>query len=197
MLHVVSWTSKATDLVTTAGVVSSDAAVRQIARGDRRAAVDLLFRQHAGAVHSNLYLMMRDAEAARDLTQETFVRAFTDESLLVGSVPLRPWLLRVASNLASNKRRDERRRLVREGRSADDRTKPIPADPLDEVLRRQVRQELHQTVAELPLKYRQVLILRYHEGLGCTQIAEILQVPEGTVMTHLYRARAVLHRRMR
>jgi len=48
----------------------------------------------------------------------------------------------------------------------------------------------------LPLPYRQALVLRYHEGLSVDDVARILEVPAGTVMSHLYRARLVLKRHL-
>lgn len=172
----------------------ADEFIRRLAGRDRRAAVDALYRAHAARVLSNLYLMLRNAEIARDLTQETFVRAFTAESLFASDAPLRAWLLKVASRLALNHVRETRRRAVREERHA-----PVPAgrpDPLDDVLSRHLNQELAVGMRTLPLPYRQALVLRYHEGLSCDDIGRVMDLPSGTVMSHLYRARLVLKRRL-
>jgi len=172
--------------------VIDDAEVRRLALADRRAAVDALYRAHASRVLSNLYLMLRDGEAARDLAQETFVRAFTHPEVFAGDAPLRAWLLRVAARLALNHVREQKRRRAREQGH-------LPArgpDPLEAVLARHLDAELARGMRELPLTYRQALVLRYHEGLGCDEIARVLEVAPGTVMSHLFRARLVLKRHL-
>lgn len=170
----------------------NDADIRALALADRRAAVDALFRVHGERVFSNVYMMLRDAETARDLTQETFVRAFTHPEVFAGDAPLRAWLLKVASRLALNHARERKRRTAREQGHLPARG----ADPLEEVLSRHLHAELAAGMRELPLPYRQALVLRYHEGLGCDEVARVMEVPAGTVMSHLFRARLVLKRHL-
>ena len=174
--------------------MTSEDDIRRLGRRDRRAAVDALYRLHAARVLSNLFLMLKDADAARDLTQETFVRAFTTDGLFESEMPLRPWLLRVASRLALNHVRERRRARVREEHHAP---RPAPApDPLEAVLARHLDQELAHGLRALPLPYRQALVLRYHEGLTVDETAAAMDLPPGTVMSHLYRARLVLRRHL-
>lgn len=171
---------------------SEDALVRRLARRDRRAAVDALYRAHAARIISTLYLMLKDVDTARDLAQETFVKAFTDEALWTGEAPFRPWLVKVASRLALNHVRERRRAHLREERHADP---PSAApDPLEAVLSRHLNQQLAHAMRKLPLPYRQALVLRYHDGMSVDEVAAVMELPAGTVMSHLYRARLVLKR---
>lgn len=171
-----------------------DNLIRRIERRDRRAAVDALYRTHGARIISTLYLMLKDADIARDLAQETFVRAFTDGALWAGEAPLRPWLLKVATRLALNHVRERRRARAREERHA---APPGAApDPLEEVLSRQLNQQVARSMQKLPLPYRQALVLRYHDGMSVDEVAAAMDLPAGTVMSHLYRARLVLRREL-
>jgi RNA polymerase sigma-70 factor (ECF subfamily) len=169
-----------------------ESSIRRVGSSDARAGVDALYRAYGSSIFASLYLMLKDSEVAKDLTQEVFVRAYTREGFFAGDFPLRAWLLKVASRLALNHVRETKRRSRREGRAVPAAVK----DPLEEILSRQLRAELNQKVQSLPLPYRQALVLRYHEQLSCEEIAAILEVPPGTVMSHLYRARLVLRRRL-
>lgn len=121
------------------------------------------------------------------------MRAFTHDPLFTGDVPFRPWLLTVASRLALNHVREQRRREHREQHHPP----PVPRpDPLEAVLARHLNQELSSGLRGLPSPYRQVLVLRYHDQLSCDEIARIMELPAGTVMSHLYRARLVLRRHL-
>jgi len=171
---------------------SSDVEIRRRGQANPRAGVDLLYREYAPAVLLNLYMMLRDSEAAKDLTQEVFVKAYAQPGFFSDDRPFKPWLLKVASRLALNHVRDNSRRLKREARQE----RRTVADPLDVVLSRQVQEGLLTEISRLPVTYRQVFVLKYYEDLSCEEIADVLDLPLGTVMSHLFRARLVLRRRM-
>ena len=137
------------------------------------------------------YLLLRDAQAAEDVAQEAFVRAFRQLRTFRRDAPFRPWLLRIVHNLALNELRARGRRgglLERFGRLAP-RTVEAPerevvaADEASAVLR---------AMEELPPDDRVVLHLRYFLELPEREIAEAIGRPPGTVKSRLHRASARL-----
>lgn len=164
-----------------------------------------LYRAYRDRILGHAYGILRDLEAAGDVVQETFLRASREPRLTEPGFRIRPWLLRVAGNLALNRVRDEARRRERELRhvlesSAAGARYPDEAsadgDPAAEVLRRQMGREMLDAMETLPAGYRRVLLLKYGEGLSCDEISRMLEVPLGTVLSWIYRARLVLRRRL-
>lgn len=166
-----------------------------------------LYRAYRDRLLGHAYGITRDFHFACDVVQETFLRASREPRLAAPDFHVRAWLLRVCGNLALNRLRDEGRRRERDGSPGlppdDSGIRGLsldgvsqPADPAEEVIRRQMGEELLKAMAELPATYRRALMLRYGEGLTCTDIAALLEVPAGTVMSWIHRARQVLRRRL-
>jgi RNA polymerase sigma-70 factor, ECF subfamily len=179
---------------------SPDAAfARAAARGDRLAfgrLVDL----HKRAVFGLCVRLLRDPEESRDAAQETFVRAYAAVTTYDAAQPFAPWLLRIARNhcLDLLRRRVPVSAQVRLDAEPEDGapareladTETPTADALLE--RAQTRTALEAAVAQLPPNYREVVHLFHVEHLSYKEIATTLDVPIGTVMTWLHRARGRL-----
>jgi len=116
--------------------------------------------------------LVRGAERAEDLVQDTFVVALEQPPRERGA--LRAWLAVVARNLARNTRRGERRRGEREGEVA--RPERVEAEELS-LERLELQRGLFELLLALPVEARTVLYLRYYEGLGPAAIAARLGVP--------------------
>jgi len=141
---------------------------------------------------------------AEDLSQETFLRAYT---ALPGSrldLPFRPWLFRIAINLCRNwgKKKKPLSFSEVENKESDDRVwlvDTIPDDaplPLDRVLHAELRQALEESFASLPFHYRLAIVLRYTEGLSYREMAHVSGLPLNTVRTHLFRAKRLLRKEL-
>jgi RNA polymerase sigma-70 factor (ECF subfamily) len=179
---------------------SPDAALaRAAARGDKLAfgrLVDL----HKRAVFGLCVRLLRDQEEARDAAQETFVRAYGAVGTYDAGQPFAPWLLRIARNhcLDQLRRRVPAAAQLRLDAEPEDGspareladTEAPAADALLE--RAQTRVVLEAAVAQLPPNYREVVHLFHVEHLSYREIATTLDVPIGTVMTWLHRARGRL-----
>jgi len=135
--------------------------------------------------------LVRGAERAEDLVQDTFVAAL--ERPPRGRGALRGWLAIVARNLARNARRGERRRGEREGQAA--RPERVEAEELA-LERLELQQGLFELLLALPVEARTVLYLRYYEDLGPAAIAARLGVPLKTVKSRHTRALALLRERL-
>lgn len=168
------------------------------ARGDRHAfgrLVDL----HKRAVHGLCFRLLRDAEEARDAAQETFARAYAALETYDAAQPFVPWVLRIARNHCLDvlrRRLPAARRLELDADPEDGAPREL-ADPAasrgdDVIERRELAGALERAVASLPVNYREVVHLFHVEHLSYKEIAATLDVPIGTVMTWLHRARAKL-----
>jgi RNA polymerase sigma-70 factor, ECF subfamily len=171
---------------------------RAATRGDRQAfgrLVDL----HKRAVFGLCVRLLRDSEDARDAAQECFARAYAALGSYDAAQPFAPWLLRIARNHCLDvlrRRLPDAQRVELDGAPEEGAARELadPAAPRGDeaVERRELAGALERAVAALPLNYREVVHLFHVEHLSYKEIAATLDVPVGTVMTWLFRARARL-----
>lgn len=132
-------------------------------------------------------------DAAEDVTQDAFLRAFHRLSQYRGSATFRTWLLQITQNAALNTLAWSRRRPAdpaEEPPEAPD-TDPV-RQPVTELERRERQQRLELKLGALRPEYRSLIVLRDLEGLSYSEIAEVLEMPIGSVKGRLHRARGEL-----
>lgn len=158
---------------------------------------------HAGAAYNLARWMSRTEADARDIVQEAFVRALRYFGSYHGGAA-RAWLLSIVRNTAYtwlNSNPPVAQQDVAEVPSttaaAEDSFSIGDGDPLAEVTRQEESNHLRQAIAQLPVEFREVLILRELEDMSYRQIATIVGCPIGTVMSRLSRARDQLGDRLR
>jgi len=159
----------------------SDAKLVRRARSGEGSAWDDLVRQHQDSVFRLAYLLLGDPDEAEDVAQETFIRTLQHLDRFDESLPLRPWLLRIASNLSRNRKRAVGRywnALQRLGR------REIEAG---QGLNRDDAQLLWQAIRRLKHADQQLIYLRYFLEVPEAEMASILEVPRGTVKSRLHR----------
>jgi RNA polymerase sigma-70 factor, ECF subfamily len=153
-------------------------------------AFSVLYERHVARVYADALHSLHDPMAAEDVVSETFYRALANLSRYEWrGVPFSAWLYRIASNaLATRYRQPATLPLDADGDLQD-------CDPGPETLalRREQRRALHTAIALLPLPERQVLSLRYGQGLRYREMALILERTEGAIKQGLYRARRSLY----
>ena len=166
-------------------------------RGDR-AAFGTIVRRYQRAVYRVGWALTRNDADADDLAQETFVRAWGAIDRFERGAPLYPWLARITTNLAFSLFRSRRRRpetpiepLLEAGRQFS-----VEDDPAEHAARSEHDERLRACFARLAPEHQAVLALRVLQDLSYEDIARALNVPTGTVMSRLSRARAELKRRM-
>jgi len=160
--------------------------IRHAAHGEA-AAWEPLVLAHQEAVFRLSYLLLGDADDAEDIAQETFLRAWNHLKRFDPTRPLRPWLLSIASNLASNRRRSAGRYLAALTRAF--RNEPASSSSIEEKsAKRMEAGDLWKAVQSLSVSDQQVVYLRYFLELSVTETAQVLQVAEGTVKSRLSRA---------
>lgn len=133
----------------------------------------------------------RDRQAAEELAQDVFVRAYERLSTFDVGRPMKPWLVKIAYRLAQQRRRvqakETARRVGAAERMQQNRVHPGPADRLSVEERSDV---LWRAVCSLPESQRTAVVLYYRENLTVEEVAHAMNVSSGTVKTHLFRARA-------
>ncbi|MDX1501668.1 MAG: sigma-70 family RNA polymerase sigma factor [Thermoanaerobaculia bacterium] len=171
--------------------------VRRILSGSDTAAAELVHR-YQRPVFSILLRMVRDRTAAEDLAQETFIKALNALDSFQQERKFSSWLFKIAHNRAI----DHLRRASPE--SVPLETQDEALDPLAVLAapeaerpdraagRLDLRRAFQQSLARLRPSYREVVVLRFQEGLSYEEIAEVCDLPMGTVKTHLHRARKAL-----
>lgn len=181
--------------------------LERLRRGDT-AAFEQLVAERSGDVYALLYRLTTDPEEARDLTQETFLRAFQGISRFRGDADLKTWIYRIAVNQARNRWRWWRRRkrdvTVSLDESVGERDQPLVAslqshdavDPEQDTLARERESQLRVALLSLRRSYRETVILRDVEGLSYEEIAATLQIHIGTVKSRLSRGRLELRRKL-
>jgi RNA polymerase sigma-70 factor, ECF subfamily len=160
--------------------------IRHAANGDA-AAWEPLVLAHQEAVFRLCYLLLGDPDDADDVAQETFLRAWKYLKRFDVARPLRPWLLSIASNLASNRRRSAARYVAALTRAFHH--EPAPSVDVEEKSTQQLEAtQLWKAVQTLSLPEQQIVYLRYFLDLSVAETAEVLKVPQGTIKSRLSRA---------
>ena len=173
--------------------------IQQCLSGNRDAFRKLI-EPHQDFVFRVALSVLGSREEAEEAAQDAFVRAYRGLGSFSSQVPFQAWLYRIAVRTALNARRRRRRRLLERltppswfGSLASARTDA----PDVEVAKRDVRIRLRATIDRLPRKLHEVVVLTYLDELACGEIAEILDIPEGTVKSRLHRAREKLQKEIK
>ncbi|MCX7681155.1 MAG: sigma-70 family RNA polymerase sigma factor [Anaerolineae bacterium] len=161
--------------------------VTQAQRGDQEAFGELI-RRNQEQVIGLVYRLCGDMELAEDAAQEAFLRAWQHLPSYRPDAPFKNWLYRIAANIALS--------ALRRERAMTDIDDLLPAasdeEPEDETEASERREYVRRAVLALPAASRAVLVLREYEGLSYREIAEVLNIPIGTVMSRLNYARSKL-----
>jgi RNA polymerase sigma factor (sigma-70 family) len=147
---------------------------------------------HMDAAYNLARWLTRNDHDAEDLVQESYLRAFKFFGSFHGA-NARGWLLTIVRNTCYTWFRENRaEELTTSFNEEIHSTEADPFDPQKLLLQRESSQLLKQALEELPLEFREVLVLRELEGLSYKEIAVIADIPPGTVMSRLARARTRL-----
>jgi RNA polymerase sigma-70 factor (ECF subfamily) len=158
---------------------------------DKRGRFERVVLPHLDAAFNLARWLTHNQHDAEDVVQDACVRAFTSFDHFRGD-DARAWLLTVVRNTCYTWL--EKHRKHGGPVSLDETLHPATAalDPAQMLVRQSRDEEVRAVVAELPLEFREVVVLRELEGLSYKEIAAVLSIPLGTVMSRLTRARARL-----
>jgi RNA polymerase sigma-70 factor (ECF subfamily) len=150
--------------------------------------IDAIYAEHAAFLTRVLIRLVGDGAHVDDLVQETFIIAYRKRATFDGRSAVRTWLYAIAVRLASRHRRGAMRWLRALG-TLGEQPKPISANPEGELERARASAAVHEVLARLPFKQREVLALYELEELEGATIAELLDIPVNTVWTRLHHGR--------
>jgi len=177
-----------------------EALVERCRKGDMQA-FGLLVAKYQDRIYNLLYRLLNNAADAEELAQETFLRALERISQFKGQSRFYTWLFRVAANMAiSYRRRGGRVRFQTLAASEDSDGQGLSAtladhrdpSPQAAAMSGETRLAVLQALEELDEEFRLIVILRDVEDMDYAQIADVLEVPVGTVKSRLHRARGLL-----
>lgn len=188
-----------TPVVTTARVDEDRALVERVRSGDVHA-FDNLVHKYRERIYSVLYNITSNREDAADLTQETFIKAFTSIKSFKGKSSFYTWLYRIGVNHALGQQKKNRLRRFFSLETVDDNMSSSEVvEHLAEkrqagrdTLVSELQEKLNDALQKLSINHRTVVVLFEIEGLSHQEIAEIMDCSEGTVRSRLHYAKQQL-----
>jgi RNA polymerase sigma-70 factor (ECF subfamily) len=177
--------------------------IQRALRGDQFAYKQLMKKYH-DPIFNLVYRMIHDKQQVEDLTQETFVKAFASLKYFNEEYAFSTWLYKIATNSSIDFIRKKKLNTF----SID---KPVAMEESDysfelpdttyqpdkTLIQHQRSTLIEEAIAQLPEKYRKVIILRHTEERDYAEIAKMLKLPIGTVKAHIFRARELLNKYLR
>lgn len=170
--------------------MEQERAIINLCRRGQTAGFTRLVAAYQQRVYMTAYRFLRNREDAEDVTQETFLRTVRAIDSLDEDRPLWPWLRRVTTNLSLNllKRRHPHLSLDQLPEAA------LPGSSHGAPTWTHL--ELEEALDGLPPLWRMAITLRHQEDLTYEEIARLMEIPEGTVKTYLFRGRRALRERL-
>lgn len=177
--------------------------VHRSREGDQQA-FRILVERYQRRIYAVALGMMKDPEDARDVAQEAFIKVHRYLDRFKGDSSFYTWIYRITANVAIDRLRSRKG----EGVSLDERmaqgevesTQPgflstrLGTNPQKSTLRRELAEKMAEALQQLPPKHREILLLREVEGMSYEDLASVLDVPKGTVMSRLFHARAKMQK---
>ncbi|MBI4519398.1 MAG: sigma-70 family RNA polymerase sigma factor [Gemmatimonadetes bacterium] len=179
----------------------------KLAREGREPAYRELLSRYQRPVFSLVYRMVRDRATAEDLAQETFVRVFNSIDTYDPAYKFSSWIFKIGNNLAI----DHLRKRKLDTLSIEGSPHATTADqqessritveaggenPEQYVVHRELGSHIERAIGDLRPEYRTAITLRHVEGYSYEEIAEVMELPLGTVKTYIHRARSELKERL-
>jgi len=175
--------------------------VRRILAGEEDL-FEVLVRRYQGRILSHVARMVGSRDEALDLTQEIFLKVFQALDRYNPEFKFSTWLFRISGNAAIDQLRKKKPRTVplettdQDGRVSSPEYKSSELDPFGQLRNTQRGDAIAAAIAELPEEFRELIALRHFTGLSYEEIADVKNMPLGTVKNKLFRARAVLKERL-
>jgi RNA polymerase sigma-70 factor (ECF subfamily) len=166
------------------GSATDEALARRAAAGEREAFEELV-RRHRARVYALALRICRNADDAEDVLQETFIAAYRALPRFDSRARVSTWLYRIATNKCYDV-------LARRRPTTDAAALPEPADPHDPFARCERQELLTRALDSLPEQFREAALLCDVCGLTPAEAGEVTGIPEGTMKSRSFRARALL-----
>lgn len=181
----------------TASEPSDEALVAAAVDGDERAFEQLVERYQARLVNF-LYRKVGNRESAHDLAQEVFIKVYGALDRFDPRYKFSTWMFRIGQNAAIDSLRRRRVKLVQpvwENDSGEERDREFESegpDPYDTSRNLERNRAIRRAIADLPDEYRELIEMRHYAEMSYAEIAEVTEMPLGTVKNKLFRGRNLL-----
>ena len=186
----------------------SDAELVVLSKKGDTAAFEVLVKSHQKRVFNIAYRMTGDYEEASEVVQDVFLSAFRSIKTFRGDAKFSTWLYGITVNITKNRMKRVKVRSLHENQSIDDPEVPqMHGDSatcnsyclsgLEELERKELQEKVQECISSLDTEYREALILRDIQGFSYEEIRDILNIPEGTVKSRIFRARDILRERLK
>jgi RNA polymerase sigma-70 factor (ECF subfamily) len=157
---------------------------------------DTTLSRYMDGLYAYGMVLSRNPAMAADLVQETYLRALKAKESLRPDSNVKSWLFTILRNIWLNHLRHERAGPTIAELDSDENLADVSIttseDPHDLYVRNLQREQVRTAIQQLPVEFREIIILREYEELSYSEIANVLQCPLGTVMSRLARARSKL-----
>jgi RNA polymerase sigma-70 factor (ECF subfamily) len=170
---------------------------------DRREEFEEVALVHLDALYKTAHRLTGTREDAEELVQDTFLKAFRSFHQFTPGTNCRAWLYKILRNTFLNREETKKRRVgevalddVEAFLGAEDPDLGLKPETYERMLGRVLEDDVRDALMALPAPYRIVVILADLESLPYKEIAEVVEIPIGTVMSRLFRARRALRRQL-
>jgi RNA polymerase sigma-70 factor (ECF subfamily) len=154
---------------------------------------DTTLSRYMDGLYAYAMVLSRNPAVAADLVQESYLRALKAKESLRPDSNVKSWLFTILRNIWLNHLRHERAGPKLAELDSDENLADVSiASPHDLYVRNLQREQVRTAIQQLPIEFREIIILREYEELSYSEIANVLQCPVGTVMSRLARARSRL-----
>ncbi|KKB36575.1 RNA polymerase sigma factor SigW [Bacillus thermotolerans] len=177
--------------------------IKQVLKGDQNAFGEIV-ELYKDKVYQICYRMLWNQHEAEDAAQETFIKAFINIHTYDTTKKFTTWLYRIATNLCIDRIRKKKPDYHLDAEVAGTEglnmysqlasSEKLPEEALESL---EMQETVQAAIYQLPEKYRSVIVLKYIEELSLQEIAEILELPLGTVKTRMHRGREALRKHLR
>ncbi|TFB21483.1 RNA polymerase sigma factor SigW [Filobacillus milosensis] len=172
--------------------------IKQVKKGNHEA-YGLIINQFQQPIYQHCLRMLGNHHDAQEIAQETFIKAYVNINTFKQKNKFSPWLYRIATNLAIDWMRKKKPIHILDQPISDDHQTthvdqlkskgPTPEESYETL---EFNEAIQEALLTLPPKYRAVIVLKYSQDLSLQEISEVLDLPMGTVKTHLHRGREAL-----
>ena len=163
-------------------------------KGDSAVDVEVAGIEHIDGLYSYAVVLTRNRSEAEDLVQETYVRAIGAMGRLRAGSNVKSWMFTILRNIWLNQLRRQRvaQFVEIDGEESTTEIAETGKNPYELYVSRMETEQVREAIRQLPVEFREIILLREFEELSYQEIATILDCPAGTVMSRLSRARAKL-----
>lgn len=180
-----------------------DVLVKKAIGGDEQAYKKLV-EKYQRALYFHILKMIKDKEQVNDLVQEAFVKAFDNLNTYSTNYAFSTWLYRIATNHTIDYLRKKKLKTLSIDEPVKTRDGEMQMQLEDEsagtdrnIIRKQRQDMVQEAIEDLPPKYRKVIEMRHMEEKSYQEIADVLDLPLGTVKAHIFRARELLYKALK